>query len=69
MNRAPVVSSNIAAVGYDPNTMTLEVEFTSGSVYQYFDIPEAVFQELMSAASIGTFLNRHIKGSYRYAPI
>ena len=69
MNRTPVTSSNVASVGYDPGTMTLEVEFKNGSVYQYFDVPEAVYQELKSAASVGTYLNQSIKNSYRYAQI
>ena len=54
MNRTPVTSSNVASVGYDPVTMTLEGEFKNGSVCQYFDVPEVVYQELMSAASVGT---------------
>ena len=69
MNRTPVTSSNVASVGYDPGTMTLEVEFTNGSVYQYFDVPEAVYRELRGATSVGTYLNQSIKNSYRYAQI
>jgi len=69
MNRTPVTSSNVASVGYDPNTMTLEVEFRNGSAYQYFDVPETVYQDLMSASSVGTYLNQNIKASYRYAQI
>lgn len=69
MNRRPVTSSNVASVGYDQNTLTLEVEFHSGSVYQYFDVPEAVYQEFMAAESTGRYLNRNIKNNYRYAQI
>ncbi len=69
MNRTPVSSSNVASVGYDPRTMTLEVEFVKGTIYQYFDVPQHVYDSLMGAASLGSFLNQHIKGSYRYAPV
>ena len=69
MNRTPVTSSNVASVGYDPNTMTLEVELSNGLVYQYFDVPETVYQALMSASSVGTYLNKSIKASYRHAQI
>ena len=69
MNRTPVTSSNVAAVGYDPNTMTLEVEFRNGAVYQYFDVPETVYHDLVSASSVGRYLNQNIKASYRYAQI
>lgn len=67
MQRTAVSSSNVTEVGYDPDTLTLEVTFQSGEVYQYFDVPESVYQQLMQASSIGTYLNQEIKKSYRYA--
>lgn len=68
MNRTPIAnSSNIASIGYDPGTQTMEVEFTNGNVYQYFDVPQAVYEELMRAESAGRFLNAQVKGVYRYA--
>ena len=44
MERIPVSSSNIASLGYDAATQTLQVEFLSGSIYQYFDVPTNVFE-------------------------
>ena len=67
MDRISVQSSNVAEVGYDPGKMTLEVAFLSGSVYQYFDVPEVLFQEMLHSESVGRFLNSQIKESYRYA--
>lgn len=67
MNRTPVTSSNVAAVGYETETLTLEVEFKGGAVYQYFDVPETVYSELLSASSIGQFMNANIRNTYRYA--
>ncbi|TKJ39111.1 KTSC domain-containing protein [candidate division LCP-89 bacterium B3_LCP] len=69
MKRIPVDSTNVASVGYDPPTQTLEIEFHSGGIYQYFDIPQTVYDELLKAGSVGKFLNAHIKGSYRYARV
>jgi hypothetical protein len=54
-------------VGYEEST--LEVEFTTGTVYQYFDVPERVFEELMAAESKGGFFNSQIRGHYRYARV
>ena len=67
MKRYPVNSSNIASVGYDPATQTLEIEFHDGRVYQYFDVPQSVYEALMRAESAGKYLHEHIKGIYRYA--
>ena len=69
MNRTLVSSSNIRSIGYDQQSATLEVEFTSGDVYQYFNVPEHLYQGLMSAASKGQFLNDSIKYSYRYQKV
>lgn len=69
MNRTPVNSTNIAEIGYDQSTMTLEIVFHHGGTYQYFDVPEVVYQELMSASSIGTFFHSNIKDSYRYTKL
>ena len=70
MNRTPVTSSHVATVGYCANTMTLEVEFDDGSVYQYFDVPEVVYQELMTSGSVGKYLHRNvIENGYGYTKL
>lgn len=69
MNRTPVTSSNIASIGYDEENAILEVEFNNGAVYQYFDVNENVFRELMGASSVGGYLAAHIKGFYRYSKV
>lgn len=53
MERLAVESSSLASVGYDDASMTFEVEFANGTVYQYFDVPADVVRELFSAPSIG----------------
>ena len=60
MNRIPVASSNIRSIGYDRQSATLEVEFTSGDVYQYLNVPEHLYNGLLQAASPGQFLNINI---------
>ena len=49
--------------------MVMEVLFHSGAGYQYFDVPQVLFQEMLQSDSIGGFLNEHIKGNYRYAKL
>ena len=69
MIRTPVTSSNICSIGYDPNSGILEVEFNSGDIYQYFNVPEHAYRELMHASSYGQFLNDYIKFNYRYQKV
>ena len=63
MERQPVSSELANSVGYDTATSTLEIEFKSGVVWQYYDVPEYVFHELMGG-SIGRYFHANIKGQY-----
>ena len=68
MNRTGVQSSNIKSIGFEDGT--LEIEFLNGSVYQYFDVSQNVFDELMAATdSHGKYLSQNIKGRYRFARV
>jgi hypothetical protein len=64
MERITVQSSNIISIGYDSTSSTLEVEFTSSGVYQYFGVPENVYQDLMNASSKGKYFAQNIKNVY-----
>jgi hypothetical protein len=69
MERIQVSSSNIQSVGYDSETATLEVEFHSGAIYQYFEVPENIYNELISASSVGQYFSTQLKGVYRFVKI
>lgn len=64
-----VASSNVAAIGYHAPTQTLEVEFVRGAVYQYYGVPEHMYNEIMSAPSKGRFLNTYIRDSYPFSRV
>jgi len=68
MNRIPVDSSNLASVGYDPESLVLEAEFKNGKAYQYFDVPQGTYDELMSSSSKGSYMNNVIKKQFRCSP-
>lgn len=65
----PFTSSNIAAIRYDEEQAMLEVEFSNGSRYHYFDVPTHVAQAFDQAGSKGEFLATSIKGHYRYSRV
>ena len=69
MDRSYVSSSNIASIGYDEGTDTLEVEFLNGSVYQYYNISKEMYDQLMRAGSKGQFFNAYIKNAYPYSRV
>jgi len=69
MERYSVASSNIASIGYDGPSQILEVEFLNGSIYQYYGVPENMYDQLMQAGSKGVFLNTYIKNAYGYSRV
>jgi hypothetical protein len=40
-----------------------------GALYRYFAVPQAVFEELLTATSKGAYFNRHIRNHFRYQRI
>ncbi len=69
MERYSVASSNIASIGYDAPSQTLEVEFLSGTIYQYYGVPENMYEQLMQESSKGRFLDTYIKNAYGYSRV
>ncbi len=64
MERKTVDSSNIASIGYDAETATMHVEFHSGRVYEYADVPAEEHANLLAAPSVGGHFSKHIRPHY-----
>lgn len=64
--RTPVVSSSIASIGYGKSTKALEVEFRSGAIYRYLDVPETVANDFIRAKSKGHYFSTTIRGVYSF---
>jgi hypothetical protein len=62
---APVKSSQIAAIGYCPDTRTLAIQFTGkagpGSLYHYANFTPEQFAAFKGAESVGAHFGMHIK--------
>lgn len=61
MKRVAVDSSSLRALGYDPEREVLEVEFRSGALYRYQQVPAEVVAELLAAESLGRYFNQAFK--------
>ncbi|MBN2747787.1 MAG: KTSC domain-containing protein [Bacteroidales bacterium] len=64
IKRIPVASSNIASVGYNKASQILEIEFHYGVIYQFIDVPEKVYVELMNSPSPGAYFLNEIKSRF-----
>jgi hypothetical protein len=73
MQRQSIASSNIATIGWEATDVqaqmgVLEVEFKGGEVYQYSNVPQSVYQELLQSPSAGRTLRDAMRG-YDYERI
>jgi KTSC domain len=69
MMRYKVNSSEFSSVGYDLSSSTLETEYQSGEVYQYFDVPKRLVLDMLEAESMGRFFNAHIRRKFPFKKI
>jgi hypothetical protein len=64
MERKRISSSKIRAIGYDPKTQTLEIEFNDGKVTAYRGVSQEVHRRLMAAPSPVSFFEDKIEEDY-----
>lgn len=64
-----VDSSNIEAIGYEPDCQELYVRFRNTGDYVYYDVGEDVFNEFMQSNSKGSYLHNNIKEYYNYTKL
>jgi len=64
----PVSSSSVRAVGYDEQLGRLVLEYDSGGRYVYYGVPPSVHRDLLTADSIGRYVNTMIKPRYPSEP-
>jgi hypothetical protein len=56
-----VSSSDINAIGYDPESSELYVDYAKGGMYIYSGVPAVVFEEFLAAPSKGIYCNEQVK--------
>jgi hypothetical protein len=64
-----VPSSVVAEINYDPHTCVLRINFVSGMIYEYLDVPENIYLEMKGSGAKGIYLNQHIKGKYAFKKV
>ena len=66
VRRQPVSSSYIRSVGYDPQGHVLEIEFQNDGVYQYEDVEQDIYADLMAAPSKGRYFTDRIRDNFSW---
>jgi hypothetical protein len=61
-------SSTIHKVDYNENEKTLEIEFRSGNVYRYYNVPARMWKVfrlyIECEGSAGSFFNEYVKNQF-----
>jgi KTSC domain len=65
IQRIPVESTAIGAVGYSKRLRALEIEFRNGAIYRYLAVAPDVYEALLKAPSKARFYDQNIRHKYR----
>jgi hypothetical protein len=61
-----ITTTTSMIVDYEYHQQVLKVNFADGNVYEYFDVPKAVYVKLINAETPGRFARRHIYNNFVY---
>ena len=64
MDFIPVRSTNLEAIGSDPETQVMGVRFVDGSAYEYDLVPQKVYDFVRRAPSVGKIFASIVKNNY-----
>lgn len=56
-------SSQIAEIGYDLPTKTMQIKFHSGGIYNYWPVGKKLYDGIMSAESKGKYFHANIRNN------
>jgi two-component system cell cycle response regulator DivK len=59
-------SSAVERAEYRDDSRTLDIWYSGGDRYSYFNVPRGIYEALLAAPSAGTFVNAEIKPHYSY---
>jgi hypothetical protein len=69
MHRTTVASPGIEQLGYEEGSEILEIKFTSGTVYEFYNVPLKLYDQLLSSPGKELFYETHILVRFPYKRI
>jgi hypothetical protein len=64
MEMKRVSAGKLRAIGYDPGSRTLQVEFDDGKVLQYGGVPNETFRRLSASGSMWSYFRDNIEENF-----
>ena len=62
-------STVIQDIEYNPETKCLVIQFVSGLLYAYADVPQQVYTAFEAYREKGVYFNLHIKNKYKFTKV
>lgn len=59
-------SQPIVAVGYDPETRTMDIKFRTGTIGRHLHVDQKLYRMFIQSPSLGGFYNKYLKGNAAY---
>ena len=69
MNRTTVASPGIAQLGYEEGSEILEIKFVIGTIYEFYNVPLKLFDQLMNSSCKELFYETNILVRFPYKRI
>jgi len=69
MQRLAFESEAVASAGYDSEARSMEVEFRTGRIYRYSEVPPGVFEWLLRTKSKGSFVTNMVKDRFEFVEV
>jgi hypothetical protein len=69
MTRTKVTAETLRSIGYDPDAELLELEFTSGDIYDYQKVKPHLYLGLMNSNAKDAYFNKYIRDNYQVKKI
>ncbi len=63
MNRKPIDSKMARSIGYSEVASVLEIEFQSGEIWQYHNVPEKIYLEMLDG-KLGKLFHEKVRGKF-----
>ena len=63
------IISSSTIIDFNYKGGNLQITYTEGNSYEYFDVPRSVYIKLVNADTPGRFARRHICGSFVYREV
>jgi hypothetical protein len=61
MQRRPIRSTSLKAVGYDADTQTLEIKYRHGGLVRYTGVPITIYEALLQVPGKALFVEQVIE--------